>query len=352
MFRVALEPTAIKTSGTATVNPATLKSLQQPTFTQVFMSNPVEAVKLAFTKYTPVSVTSVTVLACLVALAVTLAVVYGQPSHKTVVDSNSVNSLSDPKSSHPGTNSSGTSQDFAWKDFAGGLFTKYLGWTVTAILVVVVLIGGIGFGGYKFHQHRTSVTLAPAHEEALNELVTRFITCFYHIYILDILICYLIYMEYNTILDKPMFKSDNSFIFDHNKFMLYIRRTVRLNWGSQKLSLHMLNFHVDEDKEIYVDNAQKESEKDEGVKFELLVELNKVRNDRLDKFRPFLVTMCKSTNEENGVEVVTMNPLKLREYLASRPNDDARELALSSLRENIDFFERKCKEKEAPESKE
>jgi hypothetical protein len=131
VFRIVTvnEPTPIKSASSATVKPVTLKSFHQPTFVQVLMTDPVLAVKMAFTKYTPISVTSVVGLVCLLALVASLGVVYGQPSQNSLTDSKSTDQPG--ASTVVATNNDG----FTWKGFLAGLFTKYLGWSITAIAV-------------------------------------------------------------------------------------------------------------------------------------------------------------------------------------------------------------------------
>jgi multidrug efflux pump subunit AcrB len=264
------------------------------------MSNPVEAVNLAFTKYTPVSVTSLAVFVCVVALVVTLAVVYGPKTLET---------LTDTKQVPVGPKVSTTSEDFTWSDFAAGLFTKYLGWSVTAIVVVVLLIGGIGFGSYKVHQYRTS---APQEAKALDDLVTKL----------------------NTLLDTSLpITDDVSYRFQGKYYNDY--ENVVLIDGSKKLKLNLDSLATSNMAEAEMPGEDETENEDKKDKAHLIKDLNKACRTLDLTFGPVLVTKFKTSY----VEVVNMNIEKLREYFASLKNDEDHRRALTSLQNSLKEFE-------------
>jgi hypothetical protein len=257
------------------------------------MSNPVEAVKLAFTKYTPVSVTTVAVFVCVVALVVALAVAYGPNSQKNVID---------PKKYPSGTNSDSADTS---SDFIGSLFTKYLGWSVTAIVVVVLLIGGIGFGGFKIHQYRTS---AAEEAKALDDLLTKF----------------------STLITERKLQYTDNFVFSGAEFKDY--GTAKLFSGSEifKLNLETLVRNPFDDGALdEEEDVEDETDVDKETKVSIFKRLNKALHDG-----PFLVTRCK----QNRVEVVCMKREKLIDYLSSYKKDTDRKEALRVLISSFEFF--------------
>jgi hypothetical protein len=83
VFREATDnsPTGSTSSNKVPPNQQSIRTTAptvQPTFAQVFMSSPLEGVKLAFTKYAPVSITSVVGTLIVIGLIVTLAIVLKQ----------------------------------------------------------------------------------------------------------------------------------------------------------------------------------------------------------------------------------------------------------------------------------